>query len=180
VEIDGSLALAKAIRKRFGADAVIQRCQVHKKRNVLEHLPDSLKWQARMRMNAAYGMESYEEARKALLETVRWLRKHSEGAARSLEEGLEETLTLHRLGVPEVLRRVLSSTNMIESLFGNVRMLTRDVKRWRGGDMMRRWVGTMLLEGEKKFRRIRGHKYLPMLMESLRSWKSVARGAVGG
>lgn len=176
--IDGSPALAKAIRSKFGSEALIQRCQVHKRRNVMEHLPEPLRSQARMQMNAAYGMESYEEAEESLRKTVKWLRKHSEGAARSLEEGLEETLTLHELGLPAVLRKSLSSTNIVESAFDGVRQRSRNVKRWRSVRMVRRWAGTMLLEVEKKFRRIRGHKSMSLLVGALRSGTAVAQKAV--
>ena len=115
-------------------------------------------------------MKHYAEALSALKKTVRWLATLSEGAARSLEEGLEETLTLHRLGLPETLRHSLATTNVIESCFGHVEHLTRNVKRWRNGSMVLRWVGTMLLHAEKKFRRIRGYQALPALLSSLSSW----------
>jgi putative transposase len=176
--IDGSKALARAIRAQFGAEALVQRCQLHKRRNVKDHLPK--KWQgvAEQRLKVAYGLREYEEAREALQKTVHWLRTLSEGAARSLEEGLEETLTLHKLGLPDVLRKTLSSTNVIESCFSHVQHLTRNVKRWRDAQMVRRWVGGMLLVAEKKFRRVRGHKSMPLLLNVLCPQSAVAVRAV--
>jgi len=165
--IDGSKALPKAIRQRFGERSPIQRCQVHKKRNVREHLPEKWKGLASMKLSAAYGMNTYEEAHEALEKSVKWLRGISEGAARSLEEGLEETLTLHRLGVPPMLRKSLSSTNIIESCLSVVGELTKNVKRWKSVSMVRRWMGSALLEAEQKFNRIRGHKGIPLLTQLL-------------
>lgn len=169
--IDGSKALRVAIRRTFGEGMPVQRCQVHKTRNVAEHLPPKWQGSAVRRLSAAYGMSSYHEALSALGQMVKWLRTLSEGAARSLEEGLEETITLHRLGVPPLLRDSLSSTNVIESCFSRVEHLTRNVKRWRPGQMVRRWVATMLLYAERKFRRIRGHQSMPLLLVALASHK---------
>ena len=168
--LDGSKALAKAVKQTLGTPTLIQRCQGHKKRNVADHLPG--KWQglARQRLSAAYGMKHYAEGLSALKKTVTWLATLSEGAARSLEEGLEETLTVQRLTLPEILRKSLATTNVIESCFGHVEHLTRNVKRWRNGSMVLRWVGTMLLHAEKKFRRIRGYQALPALLSALESW----------
>ena len=177
--VDGAKALAKGIRSTFGEASLIQRCQLHKRRNVAEHLP--AKWQnvAEQRLKVAYGMKSYAEAEEALRKTVAWLRTISEGAARSLEEGLEETLTLHKLDLPDVLRRTLSTTNAIESCLSQVEDLSGRVKRWRSVQMIRRWVGGMLLVAEGKFKRIRGHKSLPVLMDSLLPNGAVAVRAVG-
>jgi transposase-like protein len=178
--LDGSKALAKAVRAKFGAGALIQRCQLHKRRNVKAHLPEKWQGQAEQRLKAAYGMRQYEEARQELGKTVEWLRTIHEGAARSLEEGLEETLTLHKLGVPELLRKTLSSTNVIESCFSHVQHQARNVKRWRNAEMVRRWTGAALLAAEKKFRRIRGHKSLPLLLQALCPQSAVAVGSIGG
>ena len=178
--IDGSAALRVAIKQTFGATVAVQRCQVHKKRNVLDHLPPKWQGAAGRRLSAAYGMTSYAEALAALQPTVKWLRTLNESAARSLEEGMEETLTLHRLGVPPVLRESLSSTNLIESCFSRLEHLTRNVKRWRSGPMVRRWVATMLLYAEKKFRRIRGYQAMIVLLSALanhRKGKSKAASA---
>jgi putative transposase len=176
--IDGAKALRVAIKRTFGEAMPVQRCQVHKKRNVLDHLPPKWQGAAGRRISAAYGMNSYAEARGALRQIVKWLRTLSEGAARSLEEGLEETITLHRLGVPPLLRDSLSSTNVIESCFSRVEHLTRNVKRWRPGQMVRRWVAATLLHAEKKFHRIHGHQAMPLLLVALASHKKGTSKAV--
>lgn len=165
--IDGSGALRLALKRTLGTHLAVQRCQVHKRRNVLDHLPPKWQGTAGQRLSAAYGMTRYSEALAALQQTVKWLRHLNEGAARSLEEGMEETLTLHRLGVPPLLRESLSSTNLIESCFSRLEHLGRNVKRWRPGEMVRRWVGTMLLHAEKKFRRIRGYQAMALLLSAL-------------
>lgn len=133
-------------------------------------------------LSAAWNMTGYEEAYKALTDIVAYLRKINPSAARSLEEGLEETLTLQELSVPESLRRSLGTTNIIESCFAAVRSHLSRVKRWRRGDMVTRWLATALLEVEKRFRRIRGYRETEKLALSLqsRSQKTtgqVARGA---
>ena len=168
--LDGSKALAKAVKQTLGSQTPIQRCQCHKKRNVADHLAGKWQGMARQRLRAAYGMKHYAEGLSALKKTGSWLTTLSEGAARSLEEGLEETLTVQRLALPEILRKSLATTNVIESCFGHVEHLTRNVKRWRNGSMVLRWVGTMLLQAEKKFRRIRGYQALPTLLSALESW----------
>jgi transposase-like protein len=165
--LDGSKALGKAVRKLFGASAEIQRCHAHKERNILSHLPKDRHQVVRMRLRAAWKMKGYEEAKSELLRLVRYLRDLNPSAARSLEEGMEETLTLHRLEIPEALRRVLRTTNMIESAFSMTRKYCRNVKRWRPGDMAARWAGTMLLEAHKRFRRLRGHRSMPRVLEIL-------------
>ena len=176
--LDGSKALQKAVRQVFGKDSLIQRCQVHKARNILEHLPPSRHRSIRMRLRAAWGMKSYEEAKSELVRLVRHLKDLNPSAARSLEEGLEETLTLHQLDVPDALRRSLKTTNPIESCFSATRKYCRNVKRWRKGDMAMRWAGTMLLEAQKRFRRLKGHRAMPKLLltlgRSIESQKALA------
>jgi transposase-like protein len=168
--IDGAKALRSAIRKTFGSDAVIQRCQVHKKRNVKEHLPKNYHRNLSMRLSVAYGMTNYADAKAELHKTVTWLEGISASAAASLEEGMEETLTLHRLGIPPLLRKSLSSTNLIESCFSTTRERSRNVKRWRNEDQVLRWTGTMLLEAEKGFRRIRGFEAMSALLSKLEAF----------
>lgn len=170
--LDGSKALEKAVRATFGKQSPIQRCQVHKERNVLGYLPPEYHAAVRGRLRAAWGMKGYTEAKRALLKTVEYLRELSESAAASLEEGLEETLTLHRLGVPESLRRTLRSTNTIESCFATTRKLCHNVKRWRSEEMAQRWAGTMLLEAESRFHRIKGYRELAVLISALRGIES--------
>jgi putative transposase len=165
--IDGSKALRAAIRDTFGEAALVQRCQVHKRRNVREHLPKSYHRALSLRLSAALGMSSYADARAELDKTVRWLEDLSPSAAESLREGLEQTLTLHRLEMPGLLRRSLSSTNLIESCFSTTRERTRSVKRWRGEDQVVRWAGAVLLEAEKGFRRVRGYAAMPKLLSKL-------------
>ncbi len=141
--IDGGKGVRKAIRSVFGAWALIQRCQVHKMRNVLEHLPE----------------------RQKTLATQ--LRADHPGASASIEEGLDETLTVIALGVVGSLHQTLRSTNPIENMQGTIRRVTRNVKRWRDGSMVLRWVVTALMEAEKKFRRVKGYRDMPQLLAAL-------------
>lgn len=164
--LDGGKALASSVRRLF-AGSEIQRCQLHKRRNVKEHLPPERQADVERRMKAAYYMYDYREAKAALLDVVSFLDKINPSAARSLEEGLEETLTLHRLKLPELLRRSLSTTNIVESSLSRVGDLVRRVKRWRGGDHVQRWTATGLLVAEKKFRTIKGHKSMVHLLNAL-------------
>lgn len=165
--IDGSKALKKAIGKVFGGMAATQRCQEHKKRNVLEHLPDSLQPEFRGKLNAAYAMTGYEGAKSALHAVQRELEQINPSAARSLEEGMEETLTLHRLGVSEILRESLRTTNCIESAFSSVGYRTGRVKRWRGGDHVQRWAAAALLFAEGRWHRLKGWKQMAELRTAL-------------
>ena len=165
--IDGSKALRKGITSVFGKHALIQRCQIHKQRNVVDHLPEGHQATIRRALNAAWGMASYAEAKKALEKVVRKLDSLSPGAAASLREGMEETLTLHRLDAPIPLRRVLRSTNPIENIFSRTRELCRNVKRWQSADMALRWAATMLLQAESKFRRVFGYKSMPEFVQAL-------------
>ena len=165
--LDGAKALRRAIEKRFGKQALIQRCQLHKERNILEHLPQEYHAGVRLRLRAAWNLREYAAAKKALRQVVDYLETLCPAAARSLEEALEETLTLHRLGVSDTLRKSLRSTNLIESCFSTTRDLCRNVKRWRNPEMAWRWAGTVLLEAQKKFRRIRGYRDMRTLSANL-------------
>jgi len=167
VVIDGAKALHKAVKEVFGERALIQRCRVHKLRNVLEHLPKEKQQQAAWRLRGAWTKPSAEAALAELRAVVKWLDAISPSAARSLEEGLEETLTLHRLGINELLRRSLSSTNLIESCFARTEAWTRRVKRWRNARMVMRWGAAALLIAEAGFQRIRGHAHLSQLKAAL-------------
>ena len=166
--VDGSRALRKAIREVFGDKAVVQRCVRHKMENVLSHLPDRWRVEAERRLKAAWGMEGYEEAKEAMDGVLRWLRRLNEGAARSLEEGLEETLTLHRLGVRGELRRSLRTTNLIESCLSLGERICGRVSRWRDVSQVMRWCGLWLLEAERRMRKVRGWRGLMELKERLR------------
>jgi transposase-like protein len=169
--LDGSKALRKAVKKVFGNDAVVQRCQVHKERNVLSYLPKEQQANIRRRLRVAWGLTDYAKAKAELEKLVTHLEGISHGAAESLREGLEETLTVHRLDLPPSLRKSLRSTNIIESAFSKTRTVCQNVKRWRPGIMRLRWAGTVLLEAEKQFRRIKGFRQLEFLVTALRSRK---------
>jgi putative transposase len=178
--LDGGKALAAAVRKHAGQAAFIQRCQVHKKRNVVDHLPDEHKAGVRRKMQNAYAMAEYADAKRALQQLHRELMDLNPSAARSLEEGMEETLTVHKLRVPDQLRRTLSCTNVIESAFSIVETVCRNVKRWRDGDHIERWVGSGLLVAERQFRKVIGHRQIPLLLSSMAttvSKKPIAKGA---
>jgi len=166
--IDGGKGLRAAIQRAFGKRGEVQRCQQHKQRNVAEHLPKHRQAEFRRKIAAAYGMVAYDEAKKALLDVVQELEQINPSAAASLREGLEETLTLHRLGVPAALRKSLSSTNPMESPFATVRERTWRVRRWRGADQAQRWAATVLLRAEKAWRRIRGSAQMAALVEAIR------------
>lgn len=165
--LDGGKALTAAVKKHAGESAAIQRCQVHKRRNVLDHLSEEQQPQVAKRLNDAYALEDYGAAKQALDRLHRELMDLNPSAARSLGEGMEETLTVHKLHVPKQLRMTLASTNVIESAFSIVEQVCRNVKRWHGGDQRERWVGSGLLVAEKKFRRVKGHKQIPLLIKEL-------------
>jgi transposase-like protein len=178
--LDGGKALAAAVRKHAGEAAFIQRCQVHKKRNVVDHLPDEHKADVKRKLQNAYAMAEYTDAKRALDRLHRELMDLNPSAARSLEEGMEETLTVHKLRVPDQLRRTLCCTNVIESAFSIVETVCRNVKRWRDGDHIQRWVGSGLLVAERQFRKVIGHRQIPLLLSSLAtavSKKPIVKGA---
>src|SRR6202162_1967222 len=165
--LGGGKALTPAVKKYAGESAAIQRCQVHKRRNVLDHLTDEQKPAVAKRLHAAYALEDYAAAKQALNQLHRELMDLNPSAARSLGEGMEETLTVHRLHVAMQLRKTLDSTNVIESAFSIVERVCRNVKRWHGGDQRERWVGSGLLVAQKQFRRIQGYKQIPVLIKEL-------------
>src|SRR5262245_52518080 len=165
--LDGAKALHAAAQRVWGSNAVIQRCQIHKTRNVKAHVPEKHHAELERRLSDAYHETGYETARASLEATARWLDRINPDAASSLLEGLEETLTVVRLGVPGVLRRTLATTNPIESALSVTRRVTARVTRWRDGDMRRRWCVAGLLRAESKFRRIKGHKGIPVLIKAL-------------
>lgn len=166
--LDGAKALRSAILARWKGRVVIQRCQLHKKRNVCEYLTPHHAREVVRRMNVAYGMRSYEDAKKFMDNTVLWLDQISEPAAASLKEGLEETLTVVKLGLPDLLRRTFSTTNPIESILDGVRYRTHRVKRWRSkGQMVARWAASALLVVEKRLHKVKGAFLLSSLVQSL-------------
>jgi putative transposase len=167
--IDGSKALAKAIRAKFGTRALIQRCQVHKKRNVEDHLPDAMRRNAGRTISAAYQSGNATRARRMLEGLARQLERKHPSAAASLREGLDETLTVMRFDLPERLARTLSTTNPIEFLNGRIRKTTHNVAKWNGGEMVLRWLAVALVEASKTFRKLRGHAGMPKLIAALRA-----------
>lgn len=178
--LDGGKALHSAVRRHAGEAAFIQRCQIHKKRNVVDHLPDEHKADVKKKLQNAYAMVDYTDAKRALERLHRELMDLNPSAARSLEEGMEETLTVHKLRVPDQLRRTLCCTNVIESAFSIVETVCRNVKRWHPGDQIERWVGSGLLVAERQFRKVIGHRQIPLLLSSMAnavSKKPIAKGA---
>jgi transposase-like protein len=167
VVIDGAKALHRAVTDTFGERALIQRCQQHKKRNVTDSLPQRMRGSVLQAINQAYAIRDAKHARKLLENLARRLEHAHPGAAASLREGLDETLTLMRLELPQNLERVLSSTNLIENLFSSVRDTARRVKRWQGGMMVLRWTAAGVLEAERHFRKIVGYRALPKLVAAL-------------
>jgi transposase-like protein len=167
--LDGSKALHAAAKRVWGKNAVIQRCQVHKRRNVKAHVPEKHHAELERRLSEAYHETDYATAKTSLEGTARWLDRLNPDAASSLREGLEETLTVVKLGVPGVLRGTLATTNPIESALSVTRRVTARVTRWRDGDMRRRWCVAGLLRAESKFRRVKGHRQMPTLLKALES-----------
>lgn len=166
--IDGAKALRTAIRRVWGALGVVHRCQVHKVRNVLEHLPEALRPAVARAMRQAYDpATSAASAARQLERLARSLDPDHPGAAASVREGLAETLTLNTLGITGALWKTLRSTNPIENLNGGVGLFTRNVRRWRNGAMILRWVGSAVLEAEQTFRRVRGFREMPALTNAL-------------
>ena len=169
VILDGSKALHRAVTQIFGQAALIQRCQVHKRRNVLDHLPERQRPWVRAILNRAYSRADLATARRLLQDLARRLADHYPSAAESVREGLEETLTVLSFNLSERLRLSLATTNAIESLMSRTRHVNRNVKRWRDGAMAVRWVAAGVLEATKGFRRLKGMKEMPTLVAALRA-----------
>jgi transposase-like protein len=173
--IDGGKGLRKAVQDVLGTAAVIQRCQIHKARNLLAQVPKARQVYVRALLRRAYRAASADAARRQLKTLATWLEANGhDDAAASLREGLEETLTVLKLGLPLRLRRFLATTNCIENVMGTVRRLTRNIKRWRDGTMIRRWVGVAVGRAATRFRRIKGHRDLATLATALRKAAAVA------
>jgi putative transposase len=169
VILDGSTALRKAVRTIFGEAALVQRCQIHKTRNVLEYLSDRDRPWTQAILRRAYQATDVKKAQQLLLNLARRLEDEYPSAAASVREGLDETLTVIGLGLSERLQRSLTTTNAAESLISRTRHVKRNVKRWRGGKMMLRWVAAGILEAVKGFRRLKGHRDMPTLVAKLRA-----------
>jgi len=175
--IDGAKGLRSGIKKVFTDNALIQRCQWHKRENVVDYLPKSQRAAWRRKLQRAYEKPTYEQAKAALNLLKAELRLMNESAAASLEEGLEETLTLHRLSLFSQLGISLKTTNCIESLMALVEAYTGKVDYWRNSSQKHRWVATALLEIEPRLRRIKGCKNLPKLREALKQHLHLYREA---
>jgi transposase-like protein len=168
VVIDGGTGLRSAVTSVFGAYALVQRCQVHKKRNVLDHLPEHAKPHVRAAMQQAYALDDADKAKDKLERLARSLDEQHPSAAASLREGLDETLTVLRLGIGPTLRKSLATTNPIESTFSTVRRVSKRVTRWQSGTMTLRWALAGTMEAEKTWRRLMGKADMPKLVTALR------------
>lgn len=154
---DGGKGMIKTLKERFGKKLIHQRCTIHKDRNIQRHLAKKYRKEAHRRFKTALEQTHYEDARKMLKEFEIWLRAINESAADSLLEAFEDILTLHRLKVPGLLRKTLTCTNPIESMFSTVRDCEGNIKRYRNSAMSQRWLATVLLHCEKGFRRVKGY-----------------------
>jgi putative transposase len=170
--IDGAKALSKVIGRTFGAYMPIQRCQIHKARNVIERLPKPLHASVRRALRQAWELDDAEKAERLLRNLARRLDREAPGVAASILEGLDEILAVNRLRLPAKLRRSLACTNSIENMMGTVRRVCRNVKRWRNAAMALRWTAAGMMEAAKGFRRLKAYKQLPILRAAL-----VARAA---
>jgi len=170
--VDGSKALIKAIRRTFGRHAPIQRCQVHKARNIVERLPKHLHASVRATLRQAWELDDAEKAERLLRNLARRLEQVAPGVSASILEGLDEMLTVIRLGLPLSLRRSLACTNIIENMMGTVRRVCRNVKHWRDASMALRWTAAAMQEAVKGFRRLKAYRQLPMLCTALAAHQS--------
>ncbi len=165
--IDGAKALRSAIRKIFEDLGVVQRCQLHKQRNILGHLPDGMNESVKAILKEAWGLGNAKLAKTRLERLASSLEADHPGAAASVREGLAETLTLQGLGIDGTLYRKLRSTNAIENLNSGIVTYSKNVKRWQGGSMVVRWVSAAVVEAEKKFRRVQGWRDIEKLVRAL-------------
>ena len=155
---DGGKGIIKTLKDRYGKKLLHQRCTIHKDRNIQRHLAKKYRKEAHRRFTIALEQNSYEDACQMLKDFEKWLRSINESAADSLLEAFEDILTLHKLKVPVLLRKTLTSTNPIESMFSTVRDCEGNIKRYRGSSMSQRWLASVLLYCEKGFRRIKGYR----------------------
>ncbi len=165
--IDGSKALSRAIRRSFGRETAIQRCQIHKARNIMERLPKGLHASVRRALRQAWELDDAAKAERLIRNLAQRLEREAPGVSGSLLEGLDAILTVTRLGLPAELRRSLACTNIIENMMGTVRRVSRNVKRWRSASMALRWTAAAMLEAKKGFRRLKAYKQLPALRVAL-------------
>lgn len=165
--IDGGKGLRKAIKEVFGSLGLVQRCRLHKERNVADHLPEHLRAQVRKKMRRAWSERDPEKALSQLQHLAHWLEERHPGAAESLREGMDETLTIMRLGIPPGLAKTLFSTNPVESMISVGRTTQRNVTRWRSGKMVERWVAAGIEVAQKQFRKVKGYNEIPILINAL-------------
>jgi putative transposase len=167
VIIDGAKALAAAVREVFGAKAIVQRCTLHKRRNVADHLPDKEKAWVDAKLVKAFGHPDPEQGLRNAKHLAGLLEKSHPSAAASLREGLEEMFTVARLGIDGRLAKTLTTSNPIESMISIARTTNRNVTRWRDGQMVLRWTAAGMLNAERSFRRVKGYKQMPQLVAAL-------------
>jgi len=177
--IDGAKALRSAIEKIFGDRGVVQRCQLHKQRNILGHLPEGMHESVKAILREAWSLRDAKLAKARLQRLASSLEADHPGAAASVREGLEETLTLQGLGIEGTLYRKLRSTNAIENLNGGIAAYSRNVKRWQGGSMVVRWVSAAIVEAGKKFRRVQGWRDIEKLVRALTVFEAKEEATAG-
>jgi putative transposase len=175
--VDGAKALIKAIRRTFGRHTPIQRCQIHKARNIVERLPKHLHASVRKALRQAWELDDAAKAERLIRNLARRLEQVAPGVAASILEGLDEMLTVIRLGLPLPLRRSLACTNIIENMMGTIRRVCRNVKRWRDAAMALRWTAAAMQEAAKGFRRLKACKQLPLLRQALLALQATHAGA---
>ena len=163
----GGKALRKTIVECFGSTALVQRCQEHKRRNVVEHLPQHLQAGVGRALRNAWGSANAKLAKRQLQRLASSLEAQHPGAAASLREGLDETLTLQGLGVGGALYRTVRTTNPIENLNGSIAHFTRNVKLWRDGQMTLRWIAAALSDAQQRLRKLRGYRDMKLLSAAL-------------
>jgi len=166
--IDGSKGIYKAIKEIFGTYALIHRCHWHKRENVLKYLNENKQDHYRKRINQAYRTDDYDQARKLLKEIIQDLKTDNLGASRSMEEGMEETLTLHRLGLIEGFRKSFSTTNCIENLNSQMEKYLMKVKHWKTSSQKYRWIGSGLLDVETRMRRVDNYTKLSIMRNKIK------------
>ena len=173
--VDGAKALSKAIKRTFGPAAALQRCQIHKGRNIIERLDESLHAGVKKALRQAWDQDDADKAERLLRNLARRLELEAPGVSASILEGLDEILTVIRLGLPAELRRSLACTNAIENALGTVRTVQRNVKRWRNAEMALRWTAAGLLEAKKTFRKLKAYRQLPILKAALETNMKTAK-----
>lgn len=165
--VDGGKGIIKALRDRFGKKVLLQRCTIHKSRNIQRHLPKKYRAEAKAWFRRAIDCVQLNDAKRELNSLEKWLRRINSSAADSLLEAIDDIVTIHRLKVPELLRKTLHSTNAIESMFSTVRDCEMNIKRFRGSAMRQRWLGTVLLHCEKGFNKVKGHKDITAVLRTI-------------